>query len=78
LANNNFVSGYLKGTLSEPVSLTGYLNNEILRGIPVEIRLSEDFVLQWKYLDKEDWIDLIDLSEISYEALGDLPQINGT
>ena len=73
------MSNQLLGILSNktPV-ITGYLSNTTLRGIPVEIRLSEDFVLQWKYLDKEDWIDLIDLSEISYEALGDLPQINGT
>lgn len=47
--------------------------------MPVEIRLSEDFILQWKYTEEDDseWRDLFDLSEINYEALGNLPTLNG-
>jgi hypothetical protein len=35
----------LKGVLSTPHILKGKLSNATLRGMPVEIRLSEDFVL---------------------------------
>ena len=68
----------LKGVLSTPHTLKGKLSNATLRGMPVEIRLSEDFVLQWKYEDETEWRDLFDLSEINYEALGNLPTLNGT
>lgn len=67
----------LTGTLSSPGAITGHLSNATLRGIPVEIRLSEDFILQWKYEDETEWRDLLDLSEIDYEALGNLPTLNG-
>ena len=36
----NYAHGYLRGTLSEPISLNGYLTNEILRGIPVVLQMS--------------------------------------
>lgn len=67
----------LKGTISTPHTMKGKLSNATLRGMPVEIRLTDDFILQWKYLDEDEWRDLLDLSEINYEALGNLPQING-
>ena len=66
--NDNYTSGYLKGILSEPVSLTGYLNNVTLRGIPVELSI-DGTMLRWKYLDDDTWTDLIDLSTIDYEKL---------
>ena len=68
----------LTGTLSSTGTITGHLSNATLRGMPVEIRLSEDFILQWKYEDETEWRDLLDLSEIDYEALGNLPTLNGT
>lgn len=70
----------LTGTLSSQGTLSGFLSNATLRGTPVEIRLSEDFILQWRYTDEDDseWRDLFDLSEINYEALGNLPTLNGT
>ena len=34
-------------------------------------------MLQWKYLDEDVWRDLIDLNNVDYELLGNLPQIEG-
>lgn len=66
----------LKGTLSSPANIEGFLSNAILRGIPVELQVVGT-MLQWKYLDEDVWRDLFDLNNIDYELLGNLPQIEG-
>ena len=57
-------------------TLTGYLSNATLRGVPVELRMSST-TLQWKYEDEETWKDLINLSHLDYEQLLNLATING-
>ena len=66
----------LKGTLSSPANIEGFLSNATLRGIPVELQI-DGTMLQWKYLDQDTWIDLIDLNNIDYELLMNLPRIEG-
>ena len=66
----------LKGTLSSPANIEGFLSNATLRGIPVELQVAGT-MLQWKYLDEDVWQDLIDLNNVDYELLGNLPQIDG-
>ena len=66
----------LKGTLSSPANIEGFLSNATLRGIPVELQI-DGTMLQWKYLDEDTWIDLIDLNNIDYELLRNLPRIEG-
>ena len=68
--------GTLTGILSSPSTVTGYLSNVTLRGIPVELQVTGT-MLQWKYLDEDAWRDLFDLNNIDYELLGNLPQIEG-
>lgn len=68
--------GTLTGILSSPSTVTGYLSNVTLRGIPVELQV-DGTMLQWKYVDETEWRDLIDLNNINYELLGNLPQIEG-
>ena len=68
--------GTLTGILSSPSTVTGYLSNVTLRGIPVELQVAGT-MLQWKYLDEDVWRDLFDLNNIDYELLGNLPQIEG-
>lgn len=74
------MKGYLKtplnitGSLSNPGNIDGALSNATLRGIPVELQISGT-MLQWKYLDEDTWHDLIDLQNIDYELLLNLPQI---
>lgn len=68
--------GTLTGILSSPSTVTGYLSNVTLRGIPVELQVVGT-MLQWKYLDEDVWRDLFDLNNIDYELLGNLPQIEG-
>lgn len=69
----------LKGVLSTPHTLRGQLANATLRGMAVQIRLNEDFVLQWEYEDEDDtkWRDLFDFSSLDYELLDNLPTLNG-
>ena len=66
----------LKGTLSSPANISGKLSNAALRGAAVELRI-EGTMLQWKYEDKDEWQDLIDLSTLDYETLQNLPTIDG-
>lgn len=66
----------INGTLSSPRDIKGLLSNATLRGIPVELRI-EGTTLQWKYLDENEWTNLIDISTLSYEMFQDLPQIEG-
>ena len=66
----------LTGTLSSPDTLNGILSNATLRGAKVELRI-DGTMLQWKHEDEDTWTDLIDLNTIDYEALGNLPTING-
>lgn len=66
----------LKGTLSSPANIEGFLSNATLRGIPIELQI-DGTMLQWKYLDQDTWIDLIDLNNIDYELLWNLPRIQG-
>ena len=66
----------ITGTLSSTLDINGKLSNATLRGIPVELRINNT-MLQWKYLDEDDWRDLIDLQNIDYELLSNLPQIEG-
>lgn len=66
----------LKGTLSSPANISGKLSNATLRGAAVELRI-EGTVLQWKYEDKDEWMDLIDLSTLDYSTLQNLPTIDG-
>ena len=66
----------LKGLLSSPDNLTGKLSNVTLRGMPVELHVT-DTTLQWKYEDEDEWRDLIDLNDIDYEKLNNLPTIDG-
>ena len=68
--------GTLTGILSSPSTVTGYLSNVTLRGIPIELQVVGT-MLQWKYLDEDVWRDLFDLNNIDYELLGNLPQIEG-
>ena len=68
--------GTLTGILSSPSTVTGYLSNVTLRGIPVELQVVGT-MLQWKYLYEDVWRDLFDLNNIDYELLGNLPQIEG-
>ena len=76
------MKGYLKtplnitGSLSNPGNIEGVLSNATLRGIPVELQIVGT-MLQWKYLDEDTWHDLIDLQNIDYELLLNLPQIDG-
>lgn len=67
----------LSGTLSSPDNLQGLLSNATLRGIPVELRVNDAGMMQWKYLDEEMWKDLIDFHKVDYELLLNLPQIEG-
>lgn len=66
----------LNGYLSPRGTVTGYLSNGTLRGIPVELQIAGT-MLQWKYLDEDTWRDLIDFQNIDYELLLNLPQIDG-
>lgn len=66
----------INGTLSSPKDIKGLLSNATLRGIPVELQINNT-MLQWKYLDEDEWRDLIDLQNIDYELLGNLPRIEG-
>lgn len=66
----------LKGTLSSPANISGKLSNATLRGAAVELRI-EGTILQWKYEDKDEWQDLIDLSTLDYSTLQNLPTIDG-
>ena len=66
----------LKGTLSSPANIEGHLSNATLRGIPVELQV-DGTMLQWKYVDETEWRDLIDLNNIDYELLENLPRIEG-
>ena len=67
----------LTGTLaSTDCVITGFLNNATLRGIPVELQVSGTW-LQWKYQDETTWRNLININDISYEELQNLPSING-
>lgn len=68
--------GTLTGILSSPSTITGYLSNVTLRGIPVELRV-DGTMIQWKYEDETEWRDLIDVQNIDYTLLGNLPQIEG-
>lgn len=73
----------LRGTLANKLNLKGQLSNATLRGMATQIRLNEDFVLQYKYEDEDDtqWRDLIDFSAVEYasdyESLDNLPTLNG-
>lgn len=67
----------LTGALSSPDNLQGLLSNATLRGIPVELRVNDAGMMQWKYLDEETWKDLIDFHIVDYELLLNLPQIEG-
>ena len=67
----------LTGTLSEPLTINGYLSNATLRGIPIELRIQDGTsILQWKYLDEDTWQDLIELNNLNYEELINKPSIN--
>ena len=77
MSNVITVNGNLRGLLSEVPSLTGRLSNATLRGIPVELRI-DGTVLQWKYQDEVNWRNLIELNNLDYEALINLPTIHGT
>ena len=67
----------LTGTLSEPLTINGYLSNATLRGIPIELRIQDGTsILQWKYLDENEWQDLIELNNLNYEELINKPTIN--
>lgn len=71
------VDGTLRGVISNGTSvITGKLSNATLRGVAVELRI-EGTILQWKYEDKDEWQDLIDLSTLDYETLQNLPTIDG-
>ena len=63
----------LSGNLSVSDNLQGFLSNATLRGTPVELQVA-DTMLQWKYTDETEWLDLIDLQNI---LLNNLPQIEG-
>ena len=83
MANERYIMGIVKnlenltGTLSSPDNLQGLLSNATLRGIPVELRVNDAGMMQWKYLDEETWKDLIDFHIVDYELLLNLPQIEG-
>ena len=66
----------LRGTLSNPANIAGKLSNATLRGMAVELRI-DNTMLQWKYEDEDVWRDLIDINSIDYEALNNLPTLNG-
>lgn len=68
---------HLSGTLSSSGSFNGRLSNATLRGIPIELRVTET-TLQWKYEDENVWKDLMNLNEIDYEQLKNLPTVNGS
>ena len=68
---------HLSGTLSSTGGFNGRLSNATLRGIPVELRTTAT-TLQWKYEDENSWHDLMDLNEIDYEKLNNLPTVNGS
>lgn len=68
----------LRGLLNNSTpGLTAHLSNATLRGIPVELRVTET-TLQWKYEDEDTWQDLINLNDIDYEQLKNLPTVNGS
>ena len=67
---------HLNGSLSSTGGFNGKLSNATLRGIPVELRVTAT-TLQWKYEDENSWHDLMDLNEIDYEKLNNLPTVNG-
>ena len=66
----------LTGHISPTETLTGFLNNATLRGIPVELQVQGTW-LQWKYEDENEWTNLINLNDIDYTVLRNLPSING-
>ena len=66
----------LRGILGSSGTISGKLANAALRGMSVQIQVVGT-KLQWKYEDEDTWKDLIDLNEIDYEALNNLPVING-
>lgn len=66
----------LTGTLSSPSTLNGVLSNATLRGAKVELRINGT-MLQWKHEDEDVWRDLIDINEIDYNELMNLPTIDG-
>lgn len=70
------LDGTLKGIISGGSTFTGKLSNPVLRGMAVELRIN-DTMLQWKYEDEDIWRDLIDINEIDYNELMNLPTIDG-
>lgn len=70
------LDGTLKGVISGGSKFLGKLSNATLRGMAVELRI-ENTMLQWKYEDEDVWRDLIDINSIDYEALNNLPTLNG-
>lgn len=76
MADNKNETGVAKGFLLSPATIEGKLSNATLRGMAVVLQVSGT-TLQWRYEDETEWRNLIDLNDIDYEALQNLPQING-
>lgn len=76
MADTKNETGVAKGFLLSPATIEGKLSNATLRGMAVVLQVSGT-TLQWRYEDETEWRNLIDLNDIDYEALQNLPQING-
>lgn len=70
------LDGTLKGIISGGSTFTGKLSNPALRGYTIELQI-DGTVLQYRHEDENVWHDLIDINEIDYNELMDLPTIDG-
>lgn len=81
---NDGVNGVLKGILNNnsdslravlgsenTIKLKGILSNAALRGYSIQLQMNGD-VIQYKYEDDEEWIDLCDIGDIVEEAVHDI------
>ena len=70
------VDRYLSGLVNNSEHLTGNLSTTVVRRQAVQFRVYNR-VLQWKYEQDTEWTDLIELNNMDYEELFNLPTLNG-
>lgn len=52
-------------------TLKGILSNAALRGCSIQLRMYGS-IIQYKYEDEEDWIDLCDISQVIQDEVKDM------
>ena len=63
----------LRGVLGDESAgkLKGILSNAALRGCSIQLRMYGS-IIQYKYEDEEDWIDLCDIGQVIQDEINDI------